>query len=682
MSNPYSKYDNYITPNTVTYDVSEYKALGVWNSSGTPSYMTKRDNLINLNTIQRVLNSLPEGVNQVQKNPSYFMNPKFRNLVIQTDNPNFIGADVFVSFVYEGAGYKNTLGYYWYDISKGNKNPITTDEEGNTIEIDYNYLIDPSVSANERKRRRGLLNKTIIFPNASGIAGAFNSLPSGYASTNYGGGTLNYGDTVQIFYDINNKSKKWPNNVSIGLFLIPNGWDGRLIRNTTAEHIFTNNTLNPKPTNKNFTDKLNLLPCDTTGFVQAITLFDELNSNEDTSYLYIAFEDIMRNTGDRDTNDCIACFRYTPSYCVNTDGKLILSNDLTLNNSYKETLDLSKTEIMIDKTGIYYILPRNSIQFFTSSSVSPFKKVKQYKIQSDIRMNDKNMYFKTKNIFKKLKYDYNGEVKFDDDKLMVSIILTVEKYEMQIFLYIVKSKNNRFIEDWDEEDKSFLLGAFQRDFVNHIGSNKIRDPFVTFNYFELNDDDDTDDEDNKDDECIYYKSYVCKWNINHFTPYAMGDPHITTIYGESFELPNIPETYLFYQDSHLNVNISLDYHPDNVNNIHKDLVFMKTLDIKLNDNSYSLDLFNIDNILNSSDNILTVINPSEYDNEMNRRIASLTKLYDCEIKHKYIKLSTSHIGDIIMECINVPKTDVISNFGIIYSNIMLSGGKGLFMYPC
>ena len=152
------------TQATKTPISGKFYALGSWDINGLPSYlMNERDN-IPQSLVDDIGASLPETRPVPQYNPEYLngrnMNTELREL-----------ADVWVTFVHEGAGWKNALGYFTYPL--GNV-PATTND------IDSLF---------------------VIFPNAS-FAGS--------------GGSLQTGDKVYL--------GRFPENTGIGWFLIPNGF--------------------------------------------------------------------------------------------------------------------------------------------------------------------------------------------------------------------------------------------------------------------------------------------------------------------------------------------------------------------------------------------------------------------------------------------------------------------------
>ena len=107
---------------------SNYHYLGNWDSQGVPEYLMEPDE-ISPELIQRMHVSLPEKGNVQNHSPHYLTNTHTRNLLIQTDNENFTGADVTVTFLTEGAGYRNVMGYYWYPLRNGYTVPTKLNDQ-------------------------------------------------------------------------------------------------------------------------------------------------------------------------------------------------------------------------------------------------------------------------------------------------------------------------------------------------------------------------------------------------------------------------------------------------------------------------------------------------------------------------------------------------------------------------
>ena len=86
---------------------AQYIAMGTWDSNGVPTYLTTPD-VIPASLISYLNASLPEGVDVRTLHPQYLTSAATSDLVITQT------ADVWVTFVSEGAGYLNSVGYYTY----------------------------------------------------------------------------------------------------------------------------------------------------------------------------------------------------------------------------------------------------------------------------------------------------------------------------------------------------------------------------------------------------------------------------------------------------------------------------------------------------------------------------------------------------------------------------------------
>ncbi|MCE1187686.1 MAG: choice-of-anchor A family protein [Ignavibacteria bacterium] len=165
-----------------------YKTLGTWNSNGVPNYLFTQDTIPS-NLVSRILAALPESKNLTTTHPEYLSSSNKINLTLKDS------ADVFVTFLAEGAGYRNALGFYTY--------PTNT----------------PPQSLNDIKN-----NMTIIFPNSSASGS---------------GGGLNAGNRVKI--------GTFGKNTTIGWFLVA---DGFVTSNATVGNgnwlLFSNTNLNPE----------------------------------------------------------------------------------------------------------------------------------------------------------------------------------------------------------------------------------------------------------------------------------------------------------------------------------------------------------------------------------------------------------------------------------------------------
>ncbi len=143
----------------------DYLPISSFNNQGVP------DNVEQIEICDALLSnilslSLPDGQNAMTAHPEYFDNSVPYNILIEED------AEVSISFVDEGAGYKNVLGYYYYNAD----NPPTSVDD---------------------------IIKLIAFPNASAQGS---------------GGGLFEGSTVSLYGN-------FKANTVIGFFLNSDGWN-------------------------------------------------------------------------------------------------------------------------------------------------------------------------------------------------------------------------------------------------------------------------------------------------------------------------------------------------------------------------------------------------------------------------------------------------------------------------
>lgn len=169
----------------VTLFAQGYQFLGPFTADGTPLYFAPSD-IVSSSTLTLISNSLPENYPVPTYNPQYISSGYETDIIIESL------ADVWVTFVSEGAGYKNVLGFYTYDIN----NPPTTAPTASQI--------------------------TIIFPNVSAQGS---------------GGSLVAGNKVKI--------GTFPAGTGIGWVLLANAWNGSTVTNGLWR-LFSNPNFNPE----------------------------------------------------------------------------------------------------------------------------------------------------------------------------------------------------------------------------------------------------------------------------------------------------------------------------------------------------------------------------------------------------------------------------------------------------
>jgi len=146
-------------------NAQNYQYLGNYTSNGTPLYLENPGDVVSVDTQEMISNSLPESYPVPDYNPQYITSGYDTDIKINSD------ADVWVTFVSEGAGYRNVLGFYTYDLN----NPIVSPPNKEDI--------------------------TIIFPNVSALGS---------------GGGLQVGDKVKI--------GNFKAGTGIGWVLLANAW--------------------------------------------------------------------------------------------------------------------------------------------------------------------------------------------------------------------------------------------------------------------------------------------------------------------------------------------------------------------------------------------------------------------------------------------------------------------------
>ncbi len=180
----------------ITYDVPlgninnegiTFNYLGGYNRFGVPHYLEPERDAISAKLLEYINASLPEKQPVPQYHPSFLAEGKNTTLDITET------CDVWVTFVHEGAGFRNAIGFYTYESDT----PPQSLDDINEVNV--------------------------IFPNLS------------YAGS---GGGLRTGDKVNI--------GRYEAGTSIGLVLMADGWDGS--NSEDYYHIvFGDKSLNPEP---------------------------------------------------------------------------------------------------------------------------------------------------------------------------------------------------------------------------------------------------------------------------------------------------------------------------------------------------------------------------------------------------------------------------------------------------
>ena len=157
--------------------------IGAYNGNGVPDYLLSEGDYISPELLNDLNIALPENRPVPEYHPEYLIGGNEQNLVVLDE------AEVWITFVSEGAGYRNVLAYYTYDRDF----PPTTPED---IKDCY-----------------------VIFPNVS-FAGS--------------GGGLYSGDKVSL--------GTFPKNTVIGWMLMRDGWNGPNQQSTEGRGLLYSNS--------------------------------------------------------------------------------------------------------------------------------------------------------------------------------------------------------------------------------------------------------------------------------------------------------------------------------------------------------------------------------------------------------------------------------------------------------
>ncbi len=163
----------------------DYLTLGDWDENGLPSYLEAEKDSIDDSLLQDIHKALPWIKSAPDHSPEFFNNVE-TNLIIDQD------ASLYITYIYESAGFKNSLGYYTFDPF----NPPTSVDD-----------ID---------------DMTIIFPNTSQTGS---------------GGSLEAGHTVYL--------GDFETGTGVGFFLVSNGWKDGEVTQGLYSH-YTHFNLNPE----------------------------------------------------------------------------------------------------------------------------------------------------------------------------------------------------------------------------------------------------------------------------------------------------------------------------------------------------------------------------------------------------------------------------------------------------
>jgi len=165
-----------------------YIWLGTWDNHGIPFYLESIRDILSQSLLDDINASIPESA------PIPLSHPEYLAVGNQTNVSILDSCNLWITFVHEGAGWKNAIGYYTYDVN----NPPTQASDVDSI--------------------------TIIYPNLS------------YQG---GGGGLYSGDKIFL--------GSFPKDTVVGWALVAQGWNQGLSTVDDGIHIvYSDPALNPE----------------------------------------------------------------------------------------------------------------------------------------------------------------------------------------------------------------------------------------------------------------------------------------------------------------------------------------------------------------------------------------------------------------------------------------------------
>lgn len=168
--------------------LSAYSYLGTYDAQGRPNYLEPVNEVISASFLANINASLPEGRPVMTYHPDYLASD------VQTNANVTELSDIWLTFVSEGAGYKNSIAYFTYPTNHPPATPADID------------------------------SLHIILPNASLIGS---------------GGSMQTGNTVKI--------GRFNAGITVGFALIANGWNGSSV-GAGNWIVYSLDNLNPQAT--------------------------------------------------------------------------------------------------------------------------------------------------------------------------------------------------------------------------------------------------------------------------------------------------------------------------------------------------------------------------------------------------------------------------------------------------
>ena len=284
--------------NTLTYNISTGEP-----KQGVGDYTTNLASLpipdLPSTLLSKVAVMLPEGLNIAGNTRVKLSSDDQTNLVLKAGNET----DVYVSFLAEGAGYRNSVGYFTYD---------------------------PEVfAANAEKVKNGTMTREQLLATITTEKIFFPNTTQDGTNPPFKVATAKAASTVKFHV-----SAPQDKSIGVGFFVVADGWAGsRDLRLAGGVNSNTSSQTTPGVDDNNYFNNngrkifyslkaLNPEVDDDRNLNQHTILLNEsevLGRDLKTTYqrLILGFEDMLRTLGDNDFNDVLLAVHVTPSGPVN-----------------------------------------------------------------------------------------------------------------------------------------------------------------------------------------------------------------------------------------------------------------------------------------------------------------------------------------------------------------------------
>jgi LruC domain-containing protein len=295
-----------------------------FNGAGVPAALSLPNDVVNASFLTDINNALPESRPVPSYHPEYLTSTNQTNLVFQQQ------AQVWVTFVHEGAGYRNVLCYYKYRANNPPASPSA---------IDTLYAVFPNTSYVNSGGGLVSGNKVEIGTFEPGMAIGWALIADGYNGSTITKGNgiyysqselnpetnaslkkhcillndLNRGKLLLSFEDINRQQGGCDNDFNDAIFYVSANPILAIATSEVARPAYTTIDADNDGATDNFDDYPN----------DASRAFNNYYPAENT-YATLAFEDLWPSRGDYDMNDMILDYNFNT--VTNAANKIVQIN--------------------------------------------------------------------------------------------------------------------------------------------------------------------------------------------------------------------------------------------------------------------------------------------------------------------------------------------------------------------